>query len=487
MLWNTKDKQWLKERKLHWKSLQKRIDLSEDNFDRAEIKVLKNYFLTGEIIKTGDFRDFPPLVLILAWHPSEDINDWWQYYLVLKQEHPVEIGDSIARGYKYIIQSRTSSISLENPDGVAPNLFINREESLYHFFFGFEPFTKDEPLVDMPYSNGYVPEWRKKSYDSLVGSSLKMVRNFSYQDEKLCWLTGFPRNALVNLSKHLTGEYFKKQTKKLAERKPESWEVEYFSIEREVYNNRKSLPHEVCAMVEQWVSQIEMATTAIEWRNLWKKSNQYVEPTPEEKLAEIAEDLEDDLKEAAELASEVDYDEPSPYIDKWPLVLDLLIKYKLISNTQKLTFDPKKYYYLHELLTSLIEDTWVSYGNLTEDISIYQGNDRAEYFGDVVTAYIEAAKDKIIISDYEEKDYGNGIVNISFRQKLKKYQWKFDINDPIEISKFYKGITEWANKSLDGGVFFAGEEETFNAYVMPKNLVNELETLGLESSPQYFG
>jgi len=190
------------------------------------------------------------------------------------------------------------------------------------------------------------------------------------------------------------------------------------------------------------------------------------------------------LKEAAELASEVDYDEPSPYIDKWPLVLDLLIKYKLISNTQKLTFDPKKYYYLHELLTSLIEDTWVSYGNLTEDISIYQGNDRAEYFGDVVTAYIEAAKDKIIISDYEEKDYGNGIVNISFREKLKKYQWKFDINDPIEVSKFYKGITEWANKSLDGGVFFAGEEETFNAYVMPKNLVNELETLGLESSPQ---
>lgn len=486
MLWNTKDKQWLKERKLQWKSLKKRIDLSEDNFDRAEIKVLKNYFLTGEIIKTGDFRDFPPLVLILAWHPSEDINDWWQCYLILKQKHPVEIGDSIARGYKYIIESRTSGISLENPDGVAPNLFINREKDLYHFFFEFEPFIKDETSDDIPYSNGFIPEWRKKTYDSLVGSSLKMLRNYSYQDDKLCWITGFPRNALVNLSKNLTTEYFKKATRMVSERDPKTWEVEYFSRERALYNNRKSLPPEDCVMVEQWVSQIEMATTAIEWRKLWQDSNQYVEQTPEEKRAEKAEDIEDDRKEAAELAAEIDYDEPSPYIDEWPLVVDLLLKYKLISEAQKLTFNAKKYYYLHELLSDLIEDTWVNYGDLTEDIGIYQGNERAEYFGDVVTGYIEAANDKINISQYEEKDYGNGTVKISFQHQETKYQWKFDIKDTIAVSRYYKGITEWANKLLDGGVFFAGEEETFNAYIMPKELVNDLEMLGLESSPKYF-
>ena len=177
-------------------------------------------------------------------------------------------------------------------------------------------------------------------------------------------------------------------------------------------------------------------------------------------------------------------------------ILKLLKHYKLVDDTTTLPDDWREYLFerdeaaaISELLDYFIEDKAVYYGDMAEGPGGGEYVDLADPFIDIIEQYITASSGAIKIENLQAIEPDNEYdpdekVIIKFDHQGNHYEWAFDFEEPDE---FYREVTNWADKALDGNVLFIGDED-FTAYCLPKAFINDLGDMGfsLKDSKDYF-
>ena len=74
--WLLKDKQWVNERQASWQDILAFIKHYDDNYSKTALKLYENYYCRGKLTEDEGGQPDVPLVLQLAWHPSEDSEIW---------------------------------------------------------------------------------------------------------------------------------------------------------------------------------------------------------------------------------------------------------------------------------------------------------------------------------------------------------------------------------------------------------------------------
>ena len=178
-------------------------------------------------------------------------------------------------------------------------------------------------------------------------------------------------------------------------------------------------------------------------------------------------------------------------------IIELLKKYKLIDDSTKPPSDWNEKHYdgdnsaiTEVLFGELLEDKFVGYAL---DIGGWDEDDLVGEFAHTIKEYESASGGAIKIENFKtinpvdengEEDEDE-CMTIEFDHNNKHYHWEFTMEEPGD---YFKDITEWAYKALNGNVLFFGDE-TFSAFCIPKDLVSELKKYGVESasSKNYFG
>jgi hypothetical protein len=178
-------------------------------------------------------------------------------------------------------------------------------------------------------------------------------------------------------------------------------------------------------------------------------------------------------------------------------ILELLKQYNLIEDTATLPDDWREFLFerdqtaaISELLDLFVNDKAVYYGDMAEGPGGGEYVDLTDPFVDIIKEYINASSGAITIDNLKTTEPENNFdideeIVIEFDHAGTHYKWAFNFEEPDD---FYREVTAWAEKALDGNVLFIGDE-SFTAYCLPKAFIKELEGLGIRipDAKNYFG
>lgn len=103
--WKTKDKEWVEQRQAQWPAIERVVSL---NRRKADVNVIKQYFLRGKMPNWEKYKDWDDLYrhldldLFLWLHPSDDHEVLKNLYRIYMESDLIDERD-VTRGYGELI------------------------------------------------------------------------------------------------------------------------------------------------------------------------------------------------------------------------------------------------------------------------------------------------------------------------------------------------------------------------------------------------
>lgn len=176
-------------------------------------------------------------------------------------------------------------------------------------------------------------------------------------------------------------------------------------------------------------------------------------------------------------------------------VIVLLRKYGLIVNEVKIPDDwesnleeQEDYVIVQEALIEFIPGRHVFFGDMCAP-GIWEVGSLVNEYSHVINDFVEASEGKIEIENFNaenpigeigEEDTNRGMV-IEFDHNSKHYKWEFAMDDSDESFNYYIDLANLVSDVMQGDVLFMGEEAV-SAFFIPKALIAELESFGIDPS-----
>jgi hypothetical protein len=158
--WLTKDKDWMKERKVAWNEIKKRlIDErmahveSSGGTPKRKLRIYERYFLKGILPSFDPFGDVPVCLLFLVWwHPDSSETNWQLIKDVIRHIGGLYCRNHYSDSVNMLIEN-SDPINFSEADGFQNGFFLGMDERLWNYFINNDvksrlvAFDPDQPQV----------------------------------------------------------------------------------------------------------------------------------------------------------------------------------------------------------------------------------------------------------------------------------------------------------------------------------------------------
>ena len=460
--WLLKDKQWVSERQASWQRIIAFVKHYDDNYSKATLKQFEDYYCRGKLAE-GDYGYHAvPLVLQLAWHPSEDKQVWVSIYdnYIRELEPQLMIG-SIKEEFALLHDKSPRTLNNTYRSDISQTLLAGRESLLYQFFYCSSHFDCGGK-GGMHSDCFYLPRTIILLTDSTWGTI-----NWA----SICF------EVMPELSLFLTDENYQDMTRI----KPYTWSKGKFGDPVVVHDallagaqlqgRLDSLSARARELVSLWLAQMEQASPA--WVNAWRLAQQEVaEQGGSHITASNSEPTENSTPHVETVVAE-----------PWP---DNFVTLKQAFADKGYSLPDTTSPHLDDILSTLFAQQRILFGLFSD--AAYSVDDLTEPFD----AFTYPLNRLCELSDSHQLSYQQKGDYLYLKADGKQVG-KIYLDDPLDegsgkdgVANYFKQVVKLAQQWFPGQVYCYGEDE-FVLYVLPERVVALLEQQGFASKPHYFG